>query len=336
MPDFWPSCGFRLLKRSTEGRLVVTDDYLRAYYMRPELAPVPESCGRERALHAALLDDPRRAVTQAEIAAIADPDARENFRVMLRFRGRLLSAPTLEAFYCDLFRSDVSVPPDFIHQTVQDILRGVLDGAGNGLDVRAAELFFRQQRVTVKDGAVMVADDATIEMHATGGGFGDLGRLILEAQAPLRSVELDVLDEANHAAYFERDERFDTVLNLNPGGAGSLALARVIERWIEYFHGVRVKVTPVREIPDEAWRWHVGLDVAATAMLNEIYNGGKVEEARMKRIIALFRTEFQDPSVLRPELAGAPVFLGMAMTEQGALRMKPQNLLTNLPLARPA
>ena len=281
MPDFWPSCGFRLLKRSAEGRLVVTDDYLRAYYMRPELAPVPESCGRERALHAALLDDPRRAVTQAEIAAIADADARENFRVMLRFRGRLLSAPTLEAFYCDLFRSDVSVPPDFIHQTVQDILRGVLDGAGNGLDVRAAELFFRQQRVTVKDGAVMVADDATVEMHATGGGYGDLGRLILEAQAPLRSVELDVLDEANHAAYFERDERFDTVLNLNPGGAGSLALARVIERWIEYFHGVRVKVTPVREIPDEAWRWHVGLDVAATAMLNEIYNGGEVEEARM-------------------------------------------------------
>jgi hypothetical protein len=212
----------------------------------------------------------------------------------------------------------------------------VLDGAGNGLDVRAAEIFFRKQRVTVRDGAVMLADDATVEMHATGGGLGTLGPLILQAQAPPRSVELDVLDDASHAAYFERDERFDTVLNLNPGGAGSRALARVIERWIGHFHGARVKVVPVREIPDEEWRWHVGLDVEATAMLNEIYNGGDVEEARMKRIIALFRTEFLDPSALRPELAGAPVFLGMAMTGEGALRMKPQNLLVNLPLARPA
>jgi hypothetical protein len=40
--------------------------------------------------------------------------------------------------------------------------------------------------------------------------------------------------------------------------------------------------------------------------------------------------------VLRPEVAGMPVFLGMAMAADGSLRMKPQNLLTNLPLARRA
>ncbi|OGA07154.1 MAG: hypothetical protein A2W68_06365 [Betaproteobacteria bacterium RIFCSPLOWO2_02_64_14] len=336
MPDFWPSCGFRLLKRNAEGKLVVTDDYLRRYFARPELAPVPESCEHERALHVALTDEPRRAVTEEEIAAIADADARENYRVMLRFRDRLIAAPTLEAFYFDLFRGEVSVPPDFIHHTAQDILRGMLDGTENGLDARAAEIFFRAQRVTVKDGAVMLADDATVEMHATGGGFGDLGRLLLEAQAPLRSVELDVLDEASHAAYFARDERFDTVLSLNPGGAGSQALARLLERWIGHFHGVRAKVTPIREIPDEEWRWHVGLDAEASAMLNEIYNGGEVEASRMKRIIGLFRTEFLEPSAMRAELAGSPVFLGLAMTEDGTLRMKPQNLLMNLPLARPA
>ena len=49
MPDFWPSCGFNLLKRGANGRLVVTDEYLRRYYSRPELAPVAESCGAERA-----------------------------------------------------------------------------------------------------------------------------------------------------------------------------------------------------------------------------------------------------------------------------------------------
>jgi hypothetical protein len=336
MADFWASCGFRFLKRNAEGRLTVTDDYLRWYYARPELAPVQESCERERALHAALDAQPRRAVSEKEIEAIADADARENYRVMLRFRDRLISAPTLEAFYFDLFRSDVSVPPDFIHQTVQDILRSLIDGTESGLEARAAELFFRKQRVTVREGAVMLADDATVEMHATGGGFGNLGRLILEAQAPLRTVELDVLDEANHAVYFERDERFDTVLNLSPSGAGSLALARVIERWVGHFHGVRIKVTPIREIPDEEWRWHVGLDVESSAMLNEIYNGGEVEEPRMRRIISLFRTEVLDPSAMRAELAGAPVFLGLAMAEDSTLRLKPQNLLMNLPLARPA
>jgi hypothetical protein len=336
MADFWASCGYRLLRRNGEGRLVVTDDYVRWYFARPEIAPLPESCEHERALHAALGEAPRRAVPEAEIAAIADADAQENYRVMLRFRDRLLAAPTLEAFYFDLFRTDVSVPPDFIHQTVQDILRGVLDGVDNGLEARAAELFFRKQRVTVKDGAVMLADDATVEMHSTGGGFGDLGRLIREAQAPLRTVELDVLDDTSHGAYFERDERFDTVLGLNPGSAGSRAFARVVERWIWHFHGVRATVAPVREIPDGEWRWHVGLDAEATAILNEIYNGGELDEARMKRIIGLFRADFQDSSVLRTELSGYPVFLGLAAAPDGTLRMKPQNLLNNLPLARPA
>ena len=73
-----------MLKRNTDGRLVVTDDYLRAYYLRPELAPVSESCDKECALHASLIDDPRRVVTDADIAQIADEDARENYRVVLR------------------------------------------------------------------------------------------------------------------------------------------------------------------------------------------------------------------------------------------------------------
>lgn len=334
MSDFWTNCGFKLLKRGGDGRLVVTDDYLRFYYMRPELVPVPESCDAERALHASLMHDPRREVTDAEVAAIADEDARENYRVMLRFRRQLLAAPTLEAFYFDLFRRDVAVPPDFIHHTVQVILRSILDGSRDGLEARAAELFFRKQRVSVKDGAIMLADDETVEMHAVGGAVGGIGQLMREAQAPSRVIELDVLDENNSAEYWRRDERFDTVLNLNFGRPGCLALCRVLERWMARFHGVRVAVKPVREILDQDWKWHVGLDAEATAILNEIYNGKVVEEDRMKRIIGLFRVEVLDPSVLRSELAGAPVFLGLAMAADGTLRTKPQNLLMNLPLMR--
>jgi hypothetical protein len=334
--DFWPSCGYNLLRKRPDGKLLVTDDYLRLYYARPELAPLPESSETERALHLSLVENPRRAVSAGDIAAIEDPDTRENYEIMLRFRDELLAAPSLEAFYAGLFQRDVAAPPDFIHHTAQVILRNILDGSGDGLEARAAEIFFRQQRVTINEGAIMLADAGTVEMHASGGGFGSLGRLLQEGQTPLRTVELDVLDEGSAGRYFERDERYDTVINLNHGRAGCAALCRVLERWIAHFHGVRAGIEPVREIPDEDWVWHVGLDAEASAMLNELYNGGEVEANRMKRVIGLFKADFRDPVVLRPEVAGSPVYLGMAMAPDGSLRMKPQNLLVNLPLARRA
>ncbi len=336
MDDFWRGCGYRLLERGADGQLVVTDDYLRAYYLRPELAPIATSCDRELALHAALLDSPRMPVAEQQLAAIRDADARENHRVMLHFRDRLLAARSLEAFYAGLFTRDVVVPPLFIDQTVQVILRGMLDTTDDGLKARAAELFFRVQRVNLEQGAIRLADDATVEMHATSGGLGNLGRLIVEAQTPVRSIELEVLDAATHAEYWTRDERFDTVLQLNSSHPGCAALCRVIEAWIAHFHGIRVSVSPVREIPDDDWVWHVGLDAEATAMLNEIYNGGEVDAIRMQRIIGLYRVDFANPADMRAEIAGRPVFLGLAATPDGRLRLKPQNLLTNLPLARQA
>lgn len=332
--DFWQHCGFQLLDRAPDGQLLVTDDYLRFYYARPELAPVADSCAAELRLHRALNDDPRRTVGEDEIAAIADADARENYRVMLRFREQLLAAPSLQAFYRSLFEREVAVPPPFIHHTAEVILRGLLDGSGSGLLARAAEVLFRPQQVSVKDGAVMLADAETVHRYAESGGLGNLGRMLREVNAPLRSMDLDVLGEANHADYFSRDERRDTALQINPGQPGSLALCEVLERWVAHFHGTEVRISPIREIPDEEWRWHVGLDVEASAMLNDIYGGGEVDEERMRRVIGLFRMEFADPGALRPEMRGAPVFLGLAMTAAGELRLKPQNLLTNLPLAR--
>ena len=336
MNEFWRSCGYHLLARSGCGRLTVTDDYLRAYYMRPELAPVDASCAGERALHAALMDEPRRAVDERAITLLRDEDARENYRVMLRFRDQLLAAPSLEAFYAGLFRHDIAVPPLFISQTVQVILRGMLDGDGDGLKARAAELFFRRQRVSLDDGAIRLADDETVALHASGGSLGSLGALIREAQIPLRTIELDVLDDKTHAEYWKRDERFDTVLQLNSSHAGCGALCRVVEAWVAHFHGTPVTVTPVREIPDDEWVWHVGLDAESTAILNEIYNGGDADAASLRRIIGLYRLEFSHPADMRAEVSGKPVFLGLAATPDGLLRMKPQNLLMNLPLARRA
>ena len=78
MKDFWLACGHHLLDREEGGGLVVTDEFLKVYLARPELAPPPEACAVEKTLHAALLAEPRRVVAKGDIAAIADADAREN------------------------------------------------------------------------------------------------------------------------------------------------------------------------------------------------------------------------------------------------------------------
>ena len=51
--DFWLSCGHHLLDRDEGGGLLVTDEFLKVYLARPELAPPPEACVVERTLHAA-------------------------------------------------------------------------------------------------------------------------------------------------------------------------------------------------------------------------------------------------------------------------------------------
>jgi hypothetical protein len=117
MRDFWLSCGHHLLDRGAGGGLVVTDEFLKVYLARPELAPPPEACVVEKTLHGALLTDPRRDVSRDEIAAIADADARENWQVMLAFRDHLLRHPTIEAAYLALIRNGIGrTPPLFVNQ----------------------------------------------------------------------------------------------------------------------------------------------------------------------------------------------------------------------------
>ncbi|HSH07110.1 MAG TPA: DUF6352 family protein [Burkholderiales bacterium] len=337
MPEFWRASGFHLLPRNAAGQLVVSDDFLRAYLLRPEIHPVEESCDAENALHAALMAAPRRPVAPAELEAIADSDARDNYRLLLRFRDRLLEAGTLEACYAGLFQGGaIDVPPLFIDQLVHVILRNVLDGCEDPLRLRAAELFFREQKATLRDGQVLLADLETVEMHAAGSRYGSLGRLIVEAQGGLGRVDLDVLGPDNAQRYWERESRFDTVIPIQLGSAALEAFCRVIEAWIAHFHGVRVEVQAVRALEEQRWQWHIGLDAESTAILNTLWHGGEVEAGRMRRIVALFRLTFAERAAMRADLAGAPVVLALSMDEADVVRMKPQNLLINLPLAAAA
>ena len=332
--DFWRNSGFHLLERDGGGRLRVTDDFLRAYLLRPEIRPVEESGAGEAALHDSLMDSPRRKVDESELARVEDADARDNYRILLAFFDRLQRSASLEACYAGIFaEANVSVPPLFIDQLAQIILRSVLNGCEDALEARAAELFFREQKANAEGGAVMLADLETVEMHASGGAYGSLGRLIVEAQTPLSNVNLDVLDAENAALYWERDQRHDFVISMNFGRAANKAFCRVVEKWILHFFGTEVRVEGLRDIEDRNWAWHIGLDAQSTAVLNDLWKGEELDPGTMRRVLALFRLTFADAASMRADIAGRPVYLALSMDDAGVVRMKPQNLLLNLPLA---
>jgi hypothetical protein len=278
------------------------------------------------------MQQPKRVLEEKDLQSIEDEDARDNYRVMLRFRDRLLAAGTIEGAYMSLFKGAIDVPPMFIDQLAHVALRNVLHGEQDPLALRAAELFFREQKATLKDGHVLLADLETVEMHAAGSRYGSVGRLIVEAQGELGAVDLDVLDRANAAGYWSRESRHDTVISLTYGRPALDAFSHVIEKWVAHFLSVQVKVKPIRKIEEPRWAWHVGLDAESTAILNELWAGSEVDAGRMRNILALFALDFDDPALMRRDIAGRTVYLGLSCDEGQVVRMKPQNLLLNLPL----
>jgi hypothetical protein len=334
--SFWPHAGYAQLKKDANGHLTVTDDFLRVLLLRPELAPIETSCAQEIAVHDRLLEDPRQAITPQDLAPLKDKDAAENMSVWLRFRDRILAHPSLEASYWALFEgTGVDVPPVLVHQITQVLVQHVLGDGCTPLEARASELFFRTQKISVlEDGSVMSADHETIERHALESGFGTVGELLKQGGIPLRTVDLDVIQESNEDSYWERSEQHDMVACLNLGQALMDAYCRILEKWVFHFTECPVRVQTAREIKDDRWVWHVGLDAQASGILNDLYRGISVEEDRQKRMLCLFVLNFENDTDMLSEVAGKPVYLAMAMDPQQLLKIKPQNLLLNLPLAR--
>jgi hypothetical protein len=330
MTDFWLSCGHHLTDRDAGGGLLVTDEFLAAYLARPELKPPPEACAVERGLHAALLADPRRRLDRAEIAAIADADARENWQLMIAFRDHLLRHKTLEAAYLDLVSRDVGkTPPLFLNQLVHVILRNILDRCDDPFVVRAAELFFRPQRVTTHDGALIAADEETI----AGFGAAPLSPLVSMLGIPA-GAQIDVLTDENAQSYWARSDLFDMALDLTAGRRGFAALGAAIERWVRHMLSVVVVVEPLREMRDVPLTWYVGLDAEATRIGDALWHGDALDEATQRRVAGLFRLTFDALDATAAEFDGDAVYLILAMTADKVLRMKPQNLLTGLPVRR--
>jgi hypothetical protein len=325
--DFWLSCGHHLLDRSASGRLLITDEFLKAYLARPELVPPPEACAEEQALHRALLREPKLPVAASRIAAIADTDARANWQMMIAWRDQLLAHDCLEAAYLSIARRSIHFPQILVGQLVQVILRNALDGCDDVFVLRAAEMFFRPQKLAFQEASVVAVDEETeaaFVQHPPSPLFSLLG---LQT-----AMGVDLLSEATSESYWERSDRFDMALDLSPGGRGLTALCGVVTRWLDHLLAIDVTVEPVAEMQNLRWNWYVGLSSEATHIGDAIWRGDDIVDAARAQLISLLRLSFRDPADMIEKFRGEPVYLLLAMAPDEELRIKPQNLLTGLPV----
>lgn len=329
-PDFWVASGHHLVDRIKGGGLVATDAFLRAYLARPELVPPAEACPVERGLHASLLEAPRQVVAADEIALVADADARENLGLFLAFRDRILAAPTLEAAYLSLVRGDLSgIPPLFLQQLVHLVARNAFDEEEDVHVLRAAECFWRTQRVTFHEGSVLLADQEAIEQHEHA---RDHSPLLSMLGGPAVS-ELEVLTPEVAASYHGRSDAHDLVFDLTHPTHGRSALARAMTVWIRHLLGVDIAFTPVDAFSEERFAWFVALDAEGTAIGNRVWNGDALSEDQRARLLALFTFTLPDHARIQHDKRGRKAFALLGSTADRLVRIKPQNLIAGLPLA---
>jgi hypothetical protein len=327
MPEFWVASGHHLTTLDRAGRMVVTDELLLAWLARPEIVPPPEACATERAVHTRLLQSPRSPVPDLELATMKDPDARENWRFFLTLRDRLLKAGTVEEGYAAIMREGLRLPVVFLSQLVQLILRNALDGCDDPQVLRAAECLFRPQRAHVKDGVVLLADEELVTLYEA-----EMHTSPLMAMFSGGVDGLDVLGGGNDWTYWSRSDAHSMVLNFGGDPEARRGMAEALAAFVRHMTGVAVTVTPETMAHDVDLRWYVGLDPNGTAIGDALWRGAPLPAT----LIGLFRLDVADPGAVRPELAGHPVWLILGLGEDGAVRMKPQNLLAGLPLLEPA
>src|SRR5262249_49110790 len=157
-----------------------------------------------------------------------------------------------------------------------------LDGCADAYVLRAAELMFRPQRLTVHEGALLAADQERV----TGGHPAPMSPLV-SLLGLERSAAIDVLGDGNAAAYFDRSDAYDMALDLTAGRRGHAALGEVIARWVHHLLAVDVAVEPLGELRNARLTWYVGLDAEGTRIGDQLWRGELLDEAVNAQVVGL-------------------------------------------------
>jgi hypothetical protein len=141
-----------------------------------------------------------------------------------------------------------------------------------------------------------------------------------------------MLSDSTAGSYRERSDRFDMSLDLTAGQRGLAALGDVITHWLAHLLAIDVVIEPLNELRNAPLSWYVGLDSEATRIGDTLWNGGDLDDEARSRLVGLFRLTFRNPEDMYERLRGEGVYLLAAMTPGDVLHLKPQNLVTGLPV----
>src|SRR5262245_58873563 len=212
---------------------------------------------------------------------------------MIAWRDLLVAHRTIEAAYLHLVRSGMGrTPPLFLNQLVHVILRNLLDGCDDPFMLRAAELFFRPQRLTSHGGSLIAADDELIA-----GTSSHSSPLVSMLGLPA-NAEIDVLNDDNATTYWGRSDRFDTALDLTVGRRGLAALGDVIVRWLTHLLALDSRIEPLAALRGVDFFWFVGLVPRATTTGKGCGTGEKPDRAGQSSLIGCFRRSVAAPSTV--------------------------------------
>lgn len=328
---FWHLGASSAWSLSPQGWLRPDAAFFALIFGRPELALVPESCAAEIALHKTLSAAVLAPVQADQLAAIEDEDARANFEMFLAFREALLAAGSLEGYYLTVLRgARIEVPPLFLDALVATVLGYLQRDTEDAFQVRAAQLLYREQRVSLSEGRALCADLEALDSRQQ---FAHSAAGLLDVLSPENAADfwrqgesslyaLDLTHELN------KELAHGLSFKLIRSHSGLKALSQVLTQWLSHFlqgpDKEVLSIVPLPQVDDSAWRWHIGLDAESMSLLNDLYEGRAVDSERLGRLLSLFRLN-------APARSDKPVYLGLAMRPDGSLRLKPQNLLLNLP-----
>ena len=223
MREFWVASGHHLTRR---GRSWRADGDARTDHGLSGAAGIDAAgrCLRGRAPSACEPAGRSAAAgrRKADIAALADADARENWTFMMNFRDRLVAAPSLEAVYCTLARKGAGdLPPIFLSQLCHLILRNALEGCDDPYMLRAAELFYRSQQAAVARRHAAARRRRSRRGAAARASMTCIPRRSRRCCAAKAFGEMDVMDDENAWTYWSRSDAHAMVMNIGGNAEGA-------------------------------------------------------------------------------------------------------------------
>ncbi len=181
-----------------------------------------------------------------------------------------------------------------------------------------------------QDDAIILADEETVEMRASGEPGAFCTRTTRRPSTSSWTCGTRPTPRSNGRA-----ATASTPCSTSASRPGVDALCRVPEVWVRHFAGAAVSIQPPQRIDDQRWVWHVGLDSEAKALLNDLYDGKETTRRGAPACSRCSGREFRNPCGHARAGARPPGVPGLG-DDPGAAPQAQAARPADQPAARPA